>query len=325
MSSLLRKREISMNPPPRVSVIISFLNAERFIREAIESVFAQTFQKWEILLIDDGSTDGSVGISREYAAMFPNKLRYFEHDGHKNRGLPASRNVGVQHAKGEFIAVLDSDDVWLPRKLEEQVNILDSRPEVALVCGSTRYWFSWTETSEGVPKDYVRPFGIEPDRVYFPPSLIRARLAERIASPCPSDLLFRRETLLNIGGFEESFTGYAGAFEDQAVLAKVYLHAPVFVAKECWDKYRVHADSYCARVHKEGFDDSARFFYLRWLEEYVSRQGTPDAKLRSLLGIKLWAYRHPKLAGLLRPGWRAFRSLLGVPANPAGIQSVMRK
>ena len=106
---------------PLVSAIIIFLNEERFIREAIDSVFAQTCENWELLLIDDGSHDGSTDIARRFAAENPGKVRYFEHQGHQNRGMSVSRNLGVRHAMGQYIAFLDADYVWLPEKLEQQV------------------------------------------------------------------------------------------------------------------------------------------------------------------------------------------------------------
>jgi glycosyltransferase involved in cell wall biosynthesis len=107
-----------------VSVIIIFLDAERFIREAIESVFAQTHDNWELLLVDDGSTDGSRSFALRYAEEHPDKVRYLEHANRQNKGMSASRNLGIANAKGEYIAFLDADDVWLPNKLEHQVTIL---------------------------------------------------------------------------------------------------------------------------------------------------------------------------------------------------------
>src|SRR5262245_29470593 len=106
---------------PLVSVIIIFLNAERFIQEAIESVFAQTYKHWELLLVDDGSTDGSTEIGRQYAAHDPEKVRYLEHEAHENRGMSASRNLGIRDARGKHIAFLDADDVWFSNILAEQV------------------------------------------------------------------------------------------------------------------------------------------------------------------------------------------------------------
>ena len=107
--------------PPLVSIIISFLNAERFLGEAIESVFLQTYDNWELLLVDDGSTDGSARIAQRLRGCCPNKVFSFEHPGRTNLGLPRSRNLGLQKARGRYVALLDADDVWLPSKLEEQV------------------------------------------------------------------------------------------------------------------------------------------------------------------------------------------------------------
>ena len=81
-----------MKPPPVVSCIIIFLNAAEFIEEAIRSVFAQSYGSWELLLIDDRPTDRSTRIARELEARPPERVRYFEHPGHQNRGISASRN-----------------------------------------------------------------------------------------------------------------------------------------------------------------------------------------------------------------------------------------
>ena len=108
---------------PAVSVIIIFLNEERFLPEAIESVFGQTYTNWELLLIDDGSSDGSVGIARQYARQHPNRVRYLDHEGHRNRGMSASRNFGIQHARGKYIALGDADDVWLPRNTAVRLKV----------------------------------------------------------------------------------------------------------------------------------------------------------------------------------------------------------
>jgi glycosyltransferase involved in cell wall biosynthesis len=87
----------------KVSVIMIFLNGETFIRDAIDSVFSQTYPDWELLLVDDGSSDRSTQIALEYAAKYPEKVRYLEHDKHQNRGMSASRNLGISHAEGKYI------------------------------------------------------------------------------------------------------------------------------------------------------------------------------------------------------------------------------
>src|SRR5689334_8717967 len=114
-----------MNEHPLVSAVIIFFNGENFLKESIESVRAQTYPNWELLLADDGSTDGSPALARRYAEAEPSRIKYLEHPGHENRGKNAARNLGVRHARGKYIAPLDHDDVWLPNKLEEQVAILE--------------------------------------------------------------------------------------------------------------------------------------------------------------------------------------------------------
>ena len=109
-----------------VSVIIPFYNTpEQFIREAIESVFAQTFGHWELFLVDDGSTGECTEIAKNHADDYPERVTYFKHPGHQNRGASVTRNLGIEHAKGEYLAFLDADDVWFPQKLEQQ-SILQS-------------------------------------------------------------------------------------------------------------------------------------------------------------------------------------------------------
>src|SRR5262245_11303167 len=108
-----------------VSAIIIFLNEERFLAEAVESVFAQDFRDWELLLVDDGSTDGSAGLATGFARNHPDRVRYLRHADRGNHGMSASRNLGLSHARGQFVGFLDADDVWVPNKLSEQVAVFE--------------------------------------------------------------------------------------------------------------------------------------------------------------------------------------------------------
>ena len=110
---------------PRVSIVTPFLDAGPFLDAAIESVLEQTLEAWELLLVDDGSTDESTATARRWAALLPDKVKYLSHPDRQNRGASASRNLGIHHAVGEYLAFLDADDVYLPHKLTEQVAILD--------------------------------------------------------------------------------------------------------------------------------------------------------------------------------------------------------
>ncbi|MGB2753641.1 MAG: glycosyltransferase [Phycisphaerae bacterium] len=112
---------------PTVSVIMTVYNAERHLAEAIEGVLAQTFGDWELIIINDGSTDRSPEIARGF-----NDLRIRVED-YPNRGQPISRNTAASISQGEYLAICDSDDVWRPGKLERQVLYLRQHPEVGLV------------------------------------------------------------------------------------------------------------------------------------------------------------------------------------------------
>src|SRR5688572_8206551 len=102
-----------MDNQPLVSAIIIFLNGEKYLEEAIQSVIHQTYTNWELLLVDDGSSDKSTAIALSYANSFSNKIKYLEHEGHQNKGMSATRNLGINHSKGDYIGFLDADDVWL--------------------------------------------------------------------------------------------------------------------------------------------------------------------------------------------------------------------
>jgi glycosyltransferase involved in cell wall biosynthesis len=269
-----------MNKNPLVSCIIIFLNGEKFIKEAIESVLSQTYENWELLLVDDGSTDNSTDIALDYSQKNPNRVRYLEHTNHQNQGMSSSRNMGVLNAKGDYIAFLDCDDIWLQHKLERQVAIMNSYPEAGMVYGSTLYWSSWTGKPEDRERDYMPELCVPPDTLVHSPNLLKISYPLGIGTaPCPSDIMVRREVMQSTGGFEESFTGKYQLYEDQAFLVRVYLKESVFISSECWDRYRLHPDSCVTVVNKAGEYDSVRSYFLSWFEKYLRQQQVKDQEI----------------------------------------------
>jgi glycosyltransferase involved in cell wall biosynthesis len=254
---------------PFVSVIIIFLNGERFIQEAVESVFAQSYNHWELILVDDGSTDGSTQIARRYAAQHQQRVRYLEHSGHQNRGMSASRNVGLSNARGAYIAFLDADDIWLSHKLEQQIAILENLPEAGMVFGPTQWWYSWTGKPENIPRDFTHELGVPPNSLLKPPELLTRFLARESISPCTCSVLLRRKTVEQVGGFEEIFKGL---YEDQAFFAKVCLSVPVFASPTCVARYRQHLNSNCSIAQENGHYAQARRVFLNWLACYLRSQ-----------------------------------------------------
>lgn len=121
-------------PSPKVTVLIPVYNRERFVAEAIDSVLGQDFEDFELLLADDGSSDRTPEILREYARRDP-RIRVITSES--NEGIPSALNRGLDHARGEYIARLDSDDLMNPKRLAAQVQVLDSQKDVVLV--STAY------------------------------------------------------------------------------------------------------------------------------------------------------------------------------------------
>lgn len=283
--------------PPRVSVIMPFLNQERFIEESIESVLAQTRPDWELLLIDDGSTDRSTGIALDYAAIHPDRIRYLDHPNHANKGASASRNLGIRQSRGDYIALLDADDVWLPNKLEQQIPLLESHPQAGSVYARTLYWYSWEGEDWTGAEDHVDPLGFPPDTILDPPALLMANLKGRAAIPCTCSLLIRRSVVTRIGGFEEVFRR---VFTDQVFYAKLFLEAPVLVADACWDKYRQHRQSSCAVADETGELDAGRRAYLTWFARYLQEENYDHPDLERIVRKELWYYDHPDVHRLVR-------------------------
>jgi glycosyltransferase involved in cell wall biosynthesis len=275
---------------PRVSVITIFLNAERYLAEAIESVLAQDFPDFELILVDDGSAEPCSALARVYAERYPN-VTYLEHPGHRNRGMSASRNLGMSVARGEFIAFIDADDVWAPSKLREQIAIMDANPKLGMVCGTVRYWYSWSGGEDVlIPTGHVQNRGVP-----SPEASLALYPLGTAAAPCPSDLLLRRDVVAALGGFEEHFTGPRQMYEDQGFLAKLYLAAPVFFSDRVWLSYRQHAESCVAEVTRDGRYDEVRLYFLNWLERYLANLPHADPRVRRALRRALWPYRHPTI------------------------------
>ncbi|MEM3434402.1 MAG: glycosyltransferase family 2 protein [Candidatus Methanomethyliaceae archaeon] len=113
---------------PKVSVIMPVYNSERYLRQAIESVLSQTYQDFELIIVDDGSTDNSQAIIKEYAGK-DKRIYYAFHE--ENRGVSAARNTALSLAQGEWVAVIDSDDAWHPERLEKLLEIVGNGVFVA--------------------------------------------------------------------------------------------------------------------------------------------------------------------------------------------------
>jgi glycosyltransferase involved in cell wall biosynthesis len=301
---------------PRVSVILIFLNEERFLEEAIASVRAQTFAAWELLLVDDGSTDGSSAIARRFASAEPARIRYLEHPGHANLGMSAARNRGLGEARGDLVAFLDADDVWLPERLARGAALLDAHPEADMVYGRTQYWSSWGGGQPGAG-DWIQPHGFRAERTFAAPELLRMYLDGEAALPCMGSLTLRRRAAISSGGFIEAFRGL---YEDQAFLANFCLDHSVYVSDEQWDRYRQHADSACASAARSDRAERLRQVYHDWLAGLLEARGLRETPLwESAARARVGARRRwpSRMAEALRRSIRRFRPAVGAtPTRP---------
>lgn len=290
---------------PLVSVIMPVLNAERYVGEAIGSVAAQTLGDWELLIVDDGSSDASLAIARHQAARDPGRIRCFQHAGGTTEGASASRNLGLEHARGDYVAFLDADDVYLPSTLESQVAVLEAHPDAGATYGAAECWFSWTGRAEDRQRDYTPDLGVPTETLFAPPALLRHFLAKRAPVPCTCSLLVRRSALRAAGRFEPSFRHI---YTDQVFYTKLFLHSAVYVTGGTLARYRQHAESCYSRVKAAGQSPGARHAYLEWVRSCFEERAVDDPLLLTTLNEELRRYEHPNAALGLR---RRLRALLG--------------
>lgn len=174
-----------MNAPPTVSIVIATYNYGMFIEGAIESVLAQTYSDFEIIVVDDGSCDNTDKIIGTY--LIDSRIRYHRTD---HLGQSKAKNTGIRLSRGSLVAVLDADDLWLPTKLERQLELFWKDPELG-VAYTRRILIN--ERGEGVP--------------YLQPTFYRGDVLEQMFRNnfiCHSSVLIRKEVLDRVGVFDES-------------------------------------------------------------------------------------------------------------------------
>jgi len=218
---------------PKVSVVMPVYNGEKHIVEAIESGLAQTYSNFELIVVNDGSSDGTYGRIQPYLA----RLKYVAHP--VNRGVCAAANTGIQNASGDLIAFFDSDDVWFPEKLELQVEYFRANPDVALVyCDNLRF-----DEKGVIPKEEELPSGFRREgnifRELFLDSLI-----------CANTVVVRRECLERFGGFDETLrTG------DYDLWLRIARHHKIGYVPRVLTKYRQHDSQLSRKIRTSGPDD----------------------------------------------------------------------
>jgi glycosyltransferase involved in cell wall biosynthesis len=214
---------------PLVSVIIPAFNRVSYIKETIHSVLSQNWPNIEIIVVDDGSSDGTFEVLRQFAD--DQKITLLSHANRENKGQSAALNLGLRAASGEFIAILDSDDLFAPTKLADQVKFLEAQPSFDMVYGK-----GLAIDQNGNPLFYTLPENHEetgdPARI-----LLDCYVA------IPGGALFRRTLTEKVGFFEESFR----AAQDHDMAVRLFEAGKVGYLPEVAFHYRKHGESISQR------------------------------------------------------------------------------
>ncbi|MEO8335182.1 MAG: glycosyltransferase family A protein [bacterium] len=206
---------------PRVSVVMPVYNGERYIAEAVGSVLASSFRDWELLVLDDGSTDGSVSVARRVASG-DGRVRIVDLP---HGGIAATRNAGLQHARADYIANLDSDDAMFPHRLARQLAYLDAHPECVAV------------GSRSVVVDaHSRPVGMVGR--YFTHDDIDRSLLEGNGGAIGNDsAMIRRKVALAVGGYAPELQTSG---EDHDMWLRLAEAGRLVCLPDILNRYRIH-------------------------------------------------------------------------------------
>lgn len=266
---------------PLVSVVIPVYNGERFLRESLESVFAQSFLDYEIVCVDDGSTDGSCALLKQYGA----RLRVIQQ---VNAGQSAARNAGVEIAAGRFVAFLDQDDRWYPTKLAQQVAELTARPDVTMVhCNYDRM--------DGEGRVLVAGVALV-ERESALASPLGRLIGEALVFP--SAMMVRRDVFQRVGGFDPELRG----FEDFDLMARLKQLGPFALVDESGMAYRIHAGGF-TRAGGMGIIRSRERFLIRMKALYQGN-AAKEVLIKQMLAdcYSDWGM-HDAQNGKPRNGW----------------------
>ena len=212
-----------MTGSPLVSVIVPAYNRKAYIAEAVDCVLQQTYKNIELFVVDDGSTDGTYEVLQSYG----DRLTLLTHEGRVNRGQSASINLGLEHIRGDYVIILDSDDYWELNKIEIQVSFLESHPDVGLV--------------------YTNGYMADANRnilyAYHSPDHVETNDPNRVLLDCymalPVNALVRRSVYDQVGKFEESFR----AAQDHDMLIRMAEATKFAYLPDYLFYYRRHGDS----------------------------------------------------------------------------------
>jgi len=255
---------------PTVSVVIPVYNGARYLAQAIQSVLDQTYKNFELIIVDDGSTDHT----REVVCSFIEKeqlpIRYiFQNNG----GEALARNTGIAAAKGDYLAFIDADDMWMPNKLEQEVSLLEESKGIGLVFTSYRACIGEKVTDEVVSVDRQK---LDGNLLSFEELLKRSFIA-------PSAIVVRKEIMQQVGPFDSSFkmcTDYDMWLRISQITNIAYIDEPLMI-------YRIHPWQISTKDKKLNVEGEIRI-YETWLKHLRNKNQKAVEILRECLHIRYY-------------------------------------
>jgi len=244
---------------PKVTVLVPSYNAAHFLPISIGSALSQSFQDFEIIVVDDGSSDNTKDIVQVFIDKYPGKIHYFWQE---NKGLAVARNTGIAQSHGEYLALLDADDKWLPCRLEEGVKVLDADASVGLVHGNIIYIDANNKETSAAKRNVQFLNGYIFDNIF----LRKADIA------CPT-VLFRRSCCDDIGTFDVKLSRLG--CEDRDLWLRLASKYKIIHIDKILSYYRVSPQSMSNNLNKML---EARFYVI---DKYCPKHDISKHRLRN--------------------------------------------
>jgi glycosyltransferase involved in cell wall biosynthesis len=292
---------------PKVSVLMPVYNNAAYLKEAIASILNQTFQDFELLIIDDGSTDNSLTILQEFAEQDPRiSVR-----SQANQGVSPTRNELLRQAKGDYIAVMDGDDIALPERLAQQVAFLDSHPEILCVGGA----YAMIDP-EGQVLTHIYPPLQDAD---IQTQMLSGSTA--IQHPCA---MARRQAVLQAGGYDEALKASIdldlwlrlGELGSLANLPDVVLHYrlhPNSISERSTARQSQYAKEACERAWQRRGIQGTYQAPNSWRHQFIVQCGWRGFNQRQRTQALTYGFRAVRMLPMNSDGWRLFLCALLKP------------
>ena len=245
-------RLMKIDAKPRLSVIMPIYNGARFLRETIQSVLNQSFSDFEVIAIDDGSTDGSTRILGEFPEIAVLSQA--------NAGQSAARNLGIERANAELIALIDQDDRWYPTKIAQQIAVLEHQPHIGV------HYSDLDQIDDR--GEIIKTRTIAASKLCHPKRSLTDCLREDMFI-VPSAVMFRRRVFMEAGGFDEELSGY----EDDDLFLRMFPLTSFEYCREPLVQWRVYRTS---SSHSPRMDLSRRIYFKKLMASF------PDDPTRGL-------------------------------------------